>query len=308
MFLRPLILLVLSALTLAMAAGASMAWADEPAVTTCSLPEGWAEIARRQPRYVVFGELHGTQQSPAFIGNLACALASRKQRVLVAIEQNARDNAALQDAWRLPTARFGQALRLVGWIGRKDGIASEAMFGMVVHLHALKTTGLPIDIVAFNSDSAQEKHFPHLAGQGAHEAAQAENIHAATIRGRYDQVLILVGNVHARRARHGEGAGSFDFMAARLAALGRVVTLNTRYAAGTAWNCLAKPGVTFTPGHPPPSDAIECGNHSVKSNSDLKRAPFIGLGAFPGEEPDTRYDGFFWLGPISGSPPLLPGE
>ena len=45
-----------------------------------------------------------------------------------------------------------------------------------------------------------------------------------------------------------------------------------------------------------------------RSEADLKRAPFIGLGAFPGAEPDPRYDGFFWLGPISGSPPLLPGD
>lgn len=307
MFLRPLILLVISALTLVTATAASVTSAEESAAS-CALPEGWAEVASRQPRYVVFGELHGTQQSPAFIGDLACALASREQRVLVAIEQNARDNAALQDAWRLPVSRFGQALRLVGWNGRKDGIASEAMFAMLVHLHALKTAGLPIDIVAFNGNSAQEKHFPHLGGRGAHEAAQAENIHEAATHGNYDQVLVLVGNVHARRSRHGEGADSFDFMAARLAALGRVVSLNTRYAAGTAWNCLAKPGVTFTPGHPPTADAIDCGHHPVKSNSDLKRAPFIGLGAFPGEEPDARYDGFFWLGPISGSPPLMPGE
>lgn len=34
----------------------------------------------------------------------------------------------------------------------------------------------------------------------------------------------------------------------------------------------------------------------------------MGLGAFPGEKPDARYDGFFWLGAISGSPPLMAGE
>lgn len=304
MLLMASILLAASAPTSAAAAPSPMAPAAEP----CALPEGWSEVASRQPRYVVFGEFHGTRQAPAFIGNIACALASRKQRILVAIEQHSPDNGALQDAWQLPANRFGQAVRLVGWKGRKDGVASEAMFAMLVRLHELKTTGLPIDIVAFNSDDAQAQRFANLARQGPHEAAQAENIHEAASRGSYDQVLVLVGSFHAGKARYGEGAESFDPMAARLASFGPVVSLDMRFAAGTTWNCITKPGVKFIPGHPPPADAIDCGLHELKGDPDLKRAPFIGLGAFPGEEPDTGYDGFFWLGPVSGSPPLLSGD
>lgn len=261
MLLIPSILLAASALASEPPADS----AKTSAAKRCTLPEGWSEVASRQPRYVVLGEFHGTQQSPAFFGNLACALASQDQRVLVAIEHQARHNPALQAAWKLPADRFGQALRLKGWKGRKDGVASEAMFAMLVHLHALKTTGLPIDIVAFNSDFAQEKRFSDLAGQGQHEAGQAENIRQAAERGRYDQVLVLVGNAHARKARYGEGAKSFEWMAARLARFGSVVSLDNRYAAGTAWNCLAKPGVTLTSSHAPTADAIGCGNNPVKS-------------------------------------------
>lgn len=304
MLLMASILLAASAPTSAATGPSSPASALEP----CALPEGWSEVASRQPRYVVFGELHGTQESPAFIGNLACALASQKQRILVGVELDPTANVALQDAWKLPPGQFGQALVRAGWQARQDGVASQAMFALLVRLHKLKEAGLPVAVIAFDSDNAQERRFSDLAGYGPREAVQAENIHEAATRGSYDRVLVLTGNVHARKSRFGAGTESFDFMAARLASHAPVVSLDTRYAAGTAWYCQVKQGLRLDPGQKIPKDAIECGDHPAKGKTDLKRAPFIGLGAFPGEQPDSRYDGFFWLGPISGSAPLLPGD
>jgi len=298
------IVLAASALT----SGTLPSSAEAPPAEPCALPEGWSEVASRQPRYVVFGELHGTQESPAFIGNLACALASQKQRVLVSVELDPTANVALQDAWKLPPGQFGKALVRAGWQARQDGVASQAMFALLVRLHGLKEAGLPIAVIAFDSDSAQEKRFSDLPGGGPREAVQAENIHEAATRGSYDQVLVLTGNAHARKSRYGEGAASFDFMAARLASHAPVVSLDIRYASGTAWYCQVRQGFHLEPGQKIPDDAIECSNHPANSEIDLKRAPFIGLGAFPGKKPDPRYDGFFWLGPISGSAPQLPGS
>jgi hypothetical protein len=303
-------MLLMASILLAASAPTSAATAPSPsasAVESCALPEGWSEVASRQPRYVVFGELHGTQQGPAFIGNLACALASQKQRILVGVELDPTANVALQDAWKLPPGQFGQALVRAGWQARQDGVASLAMFALLVRLHKLKEAGLSIAVIAFDSDDAQERRFSDLAGYGPREAVQAENIHEAATRGSYDRVLVLTGNAHARKSRYGEGPESSDFMAARLASHAPVVSLDTRYATGTAWYCQVKKGLRLDPGQKITNDAVECGDHPAKGETDLKRTPFIGLGAFPGEEPDSRYDGFLWLGPISGSPPLLPG-
>ncbi|WP_395328814.1 hypothetical protein WBP06_13820 [Novosphingobium sp. BL-8H] len=304
MLLIPSILLATSAL--ATSGGAIPS--EAVAAKACTVPQGWSEIATRHPRYVVFGELHGTQESPAFLGNLACGLASRGERILVAIELQSAADDALQQAWKLPDDRFVQAASAAGFAHREDGVASQAMFAMLVRLHGLKEAGLPIDVVAFNGTADQARRFPELAAQGPHEAAQAENIREAASRGTYDNVLVLVGNFHAGKVRHGDGAESFDPMAVRLASFGSVVSLNMRYATGTAWNCLVKPGMKLVPGHPLPDDALDCGNHSVQSSVDLQRAPFIQLGAFPGAKADSAplYDGFFWLGPISGSAPFSP--
>src|SRR3546814_2434814 len=80
--------------------------ADKAALTSfpapdCAMPQGWPAIAERRPHYVIFGETHGTREAPAFVGRIACALASDGERLLVAVEQSATDNAALQAAWRL---------------------------------------------------------------------------------------------------------------------------------------------------------------------------------------------------------------
>lgn len=274
---------------------------------SCSAPLGWQDVVARQPRYVVFGEVHGTREVPAFLANLACAIAANGERVLVAVEQEAEDNAALQAAWRAPSGTFEHALRGVGWEGRLDGIGSEAMFAMLMRLHEMKDRGRKIDVVAFNgfSDDAQRERFAHLPGQGPHEAAQAENISNAAAADEYNHVLVLVGNFHARKSTIDNGVSRFDPMAKRLELYGRTISFNMRFAAGSAWVCQAKPGMHPKVGQPIPRDAIACGVFPLGGSKNLNRAPYIQLGSFPEEELTNEYDGFAWVGGVSGSPPLL---
>lgn len=274
----------------------------------CALPEGWLEVAELDPRFVVFGELHGTQQGPEFVGSLACALALRGERVLLAIEQSAHDNDALQSAWNMSGAQFESAAARSGWAGRRDGVASEAMFAMLVRLHGLKEGGLPVSVARFNGtrDAEQLRRFADLPGQGPHEAAQAENIAEAAASGRYDRVLVLVGSFHARKDQVMLVGATIDPMARRLARYGKTVTLEMRHGAGTAWNCALKAGVRLAPGEPIGSDAIECANHATGGNGAFDRRPFIDVAPTAG--PTGEFDGFFWVGPLTGSPPLLPTE
>lgn len=274
----------------------------------CSLPDGWADVVRRDPHYVVFGEMHGTQQSPAFVGNLACALAARGERVLVAVELESRSDAAFQAAWRLPPAQFPAALLKDGWAGRRDGVGSVAMRDMLVRLHALKSVGRPIALVAFNGarDATQQAKFADQAGQGPHEAAQAENIRNAAAVGRYDRVLVLVGNLHARKEPVERGAVTFRPMVMQLAPARDVVSLDMASAGGSTWTCELRAGAKFEPGKPISKDAIECSGHPVRRDATIDRSPFITLQPLPGRQRDPAYDGSFWLGPVSESPPARP--
>lgn len=273
----------------------------------CAVPSGWGDVVALDPKYVVFGELHGTRESPAFVGSTLCGLAAKGEHLLLAIEHSSTDNEKLQMAWLLPTDEFRNALPSIGWKGRQDGVASEAMFEMVVQAHGLNQRGFPIDIVAFNGarDLAQSDKWSHLPGQGPHEAAQAENIFAAGSAKPYDHVLILVGNYHAGMQPIKLGANEFEPMALRLSKFAKTISLDMHYAEGTAWNCLLKPNADLKPGQPVPEDAIDCANHPASGYPDLQQPPFIQLYFSSGADSAQGYDGFFWVGPISGSRPIL---
>ena len=303
---------LLTALVLGVGASAAEKESRPKALTTpeCEAPEGWQEVAEQEPLYVVLGELHGTRQGPEFFGNLACALASRGERVLLAIEHNAYQNADLQNAWNAPVAQFAAALAETGWAGRNDGVGSEAMFDMILFVHGLKERGLPISVVAFNGakDEDQFRRFSDLPGQGPHEAAQAENIALAAASAQYDRVLVLVGGFHARKDLAQLAGDLVEPMARRLARSGRTVTLEMAYGAGSSWGCILKPGFKPAPMQPMSAEAMECADHAGRGNADFDRPPFIDLGVSLGERSAGEFDGIYWVGPISGSPPLLPDK
>lgn len=275
-----------------------------PGVAECRLPPGWDQVAARRARIVVFGEIHGTRESPAFVGNLACALTSKGERILVAVEHFSVVDGDFQKAWALPDAGFVPALVKSGWAGREDGVASEAMLAMLVRLHRLAQAGRKIDIVAFSGikDAAQGRKFAKLGGQGPHDAAQAENIREAAARRRYDHVLVLAGNIHARKHPVTHATPAFEPMAMRLSRSAFLVTLNMKVAGGTVWTCEPK-----TNGRDGEDDS-ECAAHPAWTDAKLRRKPFIALGALPDQQPDPDYDGVYWLGPVSASPPAVPDQ
>ena len=273
----------------------------------CPLPAGWASIERQQARFVIFGELHGTEQSPRFVGQLACALAGRGERVLVAVEHPVNLAGAWQDAWQLPPGPFDAALAAKGWAGRTDGVGSKAYFDMLVRLHILKSLGLPVTVVPFAGfvDKAQFDRFAAIAGQGRYEAAMADNIARAAAAGEFDVVLVLVGNLHAQKKLVVRGPIQFEPMAMQLARQAKVVTLDMRYGAGTSWHCAQKPGVQ------PASDRrigpadLNCSNAPIAGYPEFRGAPRIELATQKEEGDSPGYDGVFWLGPVTGSAPVV---
>ena len=269
----------------------------------CALPRGWDAVAARKPRYVVFGEVHGTEQAPAFVGDIACALAARGARLLVAIEHDAASDAALQRAWNGPTDKLKTILAEMNWADRNDGVGSVAMFALVRRLHQLKLAGRSIDIVAYSGikDDDQRRRFAALPGQGPHDAAQAENIERAAARGD-DLVLVLTGNVHARKQPVTFGGVTFEPMALRLARTGTLVSLDMRTAGGTAWTCDAAPSSAVQPS---PADAISCGAHDLGPSAMTDPTPFIDLRDAADAAGAPRYDGVFYLGKVRASPPAV---
>lgn len=254
----------------------------------CSLPQGWDAVEARDPEFIVFGELHGTREAPALFSSLACSLAQIGKRLLIAIEFSPIHDDALQRAWNADEEQLEDLLLDAGWRGRADGVGSEAMFAMVRDLHRLRRQGYAIDITAFNGagDEDQMARFAKLPGQGPHEAAQAENIAIAAQAGAYDRVLVLVGNLHAMKKPYNLGSGRFDPMARRLEAYGSVLSFRMKHGGGTNWSCQR-----------------DCIVNAAKANGSFDRGPFIAMNDGETNWMDSNFDGFYWIGPISASPP-----
>lgn len=271
------------------------------------MPEGMDKIIAKKPKFLIFGENHGTQESPAFVSDVVCALVARNERVLVAVEHDVGQDAAFQSAWQQDGEQFIKQLRAAGWAKREDGVASEAMFQLLTKLHALKSAGRSIDITAFNGtrDEAQRDRFKGLPGQGPHEASQAENIRLAASRQKYDRVIILVGSLHGTKAEVERNGVNFKPMAMQLATPDRIISLRMSAGKGTSWNCILKKGAHGDFSRGIPMDAIECGPHDYEGDVDLKRPKFASLWPVSGVEPMAGYDGIFWVGPAHASKPAV---
>jgi len=296
---------MLAALAIALAAAKAASDADR-----CALPEGWQVATIGDPRYIVFGEDHGTVEGPTEFGTIACALSGTGARLLVAVELSAPQNDALQAAWALPRGRFADALTqtMPDWRERNDGVTSEAMLALLVRLHALKTAGRVIDVVAFNGerDEAQRKRFADLPAQGPHEAAQAENIRIAEQKREYDRVLVLVGVVHALKRPVPMAGTTFEPMAMRLTDEQQVLGLNLIYGRGTGWSCELREGAIVQPGKPIGEADISCGVHPQRGREGFGGGPRIGLWPNDWQKyDDLAWDGYFWVGPAHASPPAL---
>lgn len=274
------------------------------APSACTFPTGWRQIEGQRPRFVIFGETHGTQESPALVGRVACALSSGGKPVLVAVELDASSNAQLQELWKTPVRGFRQrvAQQLRGFAGRLDGVGSEAMLDLINRLHTLSQAGRKIDIVAFNGtrDDSQARRWSSLPHQAAHEAEQAENIAAAAEEKPRDAVLVLVGNAHAQKNPLEYPDIKYQPMAMHLAKTGRIVSLNEIYASGTTWNCLIKRSSDAKVGT---GTAADCGEHEIGGDPTPPKTQ-VGLWATRQQGWNAGYDGYYWFPVVHGSRPV----
>lgn len=285
-------------------------FASDRAFAHCAVPPGWDRVVGSSSHYVVFGELHGTAQSPQFVGDIACALSAKRQRILIAVELSSSENAGLQRAWGGPHESFAASVlrEMPEWATRNDGLTSTAMLALLTRLHALHGAGRAIDIVAFNGarDDEQAARLSALPGAEPHEAAQAENIRTAAANGRYDRVLVLIGNAHARkRMILGRGV-PYRPMAMQLAEPASITSMLVGNGGGTSWGCQMS--------GPPPagailrSDMIKCGPYPTAPTIAWIDAPRIvdTRGQAGPANPDGAYDAMLFIGPITASPPAVP--
>ncbi len=225
---------------------------------------------------VVFGEMHGTRELPAFVGDVVTELAGRGN-VVLALEVPESDTAALTRylASDGGDAAQGELLAQPFWAAEyQDGRRSVAMLGL---LDRVRSHDAAVDVVGFDTDrfeSAEQR-----------DRRMAENL-AALRKQRPDAAIVaLVGNLHGARGELPDFPGR-GWMAGFLVTAGvEVVSLDARYDGGSAWTCVD-------------GDASHCGVGEVRVASAE-----AGIHLAPSK--DGNYDGWYGVGRVSAAPPAI---
>lgn len=206
-----------------------------PTETPCPDIPGWDQVlADEAVRFVILGEIHGSNEMPAVFADAVCLTAADRP-VVVAVEQTSADQAAIDTFMASeggPDAR--RAFRGAQmWNGpMKDGRSSEAYFSLFETLRQMRHAGRISSVVAF-----QPSRFDHDPTPAEYEQAMAELVEAAGQSGA--TVLALVGNVHAMRTQV-PWQGGYMPMAGHLPREA-TVTLNLVADGGESWNCQGGP-------------------------------------------------------------------
>jgi hypothetical protein len=260
-------------------------------------------------RLIVLGELHGTEQSPAFVGTLACRTAAEGWPVAIALELPQQDNPALQTYLGSQGTASDREVYISTSTWKRDwedGRSTAAMFALVEQLRALKAAGAALEVEGIDDRR-------YLGND--REAAMATLVETMRRRLLDRPMVVLVGNIHAQ-TRTGQVTDDYLPLGSRLDRFGlKPVPLVMAYDAGTAWGCTLEAG--FGCGvHPvrgwPPKGA------STYTETATERASKGGMGAAGDAAPDTPrfprsirlwphrsegFDGQYYLGPITASLP-----
>ncbi len=199
--------------------------------------------ARSELRFVLVGEMHGTNETPAVFGDLVCSASETKRTIIAGLE--VRDQQALNrfmDSKNRETS-VKELLSTDEWKGT-DGRASSAMLVLLERLRSLKADGLLSRVIAFSASggsAAQDEE----AMSSAFLRASTANPDAV--------VIVLTGNVHASKQELAE-VGSYRLMGSFLPPA-QTVSLLVTDRGGEAWNC---------------QDG-SCGPHTLASSAGVNR-------------------------------------
>lgn len=276
-----------SFLALWLAATPVIGAAQTPTEVECK-PQTQIDVTVITPPLIVIGEMHGNEQTPAFVGGLVCSLLKNGRAVLLALEKDGMDQTALNRYLVSPgTPSDRQALLSQGGWGwaMQDGRSSAAMLALIEEMRRLRSAGHRVGLLAMlqsrgadlprggaaQTSSAED----HRLFSRIHERAMADNLVAASLGG--VTVVALAGNVHTSTVAQKNDDPQWRSMAHWLVSMRPVFFIGLSSAdGGTSWNCTTQ----------------GCGERRT--------------GPGPQYQAGTQIDALAQLGRLSASPPALP--
>lgn len=233
----------------------------------CDAPTGIPDA-----RILLFGETHGSAESPAMVGKVVCALALHGP-VALALELPSTEQAPIDhylasngDAAARDALRSGRF-----WRGL-DGRSSVAMLNLIHTAKRLKQAGLPVAVFTLD---------PDLAATADDNRTLADTLQTYHQRHPGQRIVALMGNLHA-------GQAVVDLIGKPITPAGfylrdlHPVSVYVTDHGGTIWACMGG----------------ACGVHEVSS----QWAPDVGPG-FTSDAPMDGYSVSYMLPSLTASPP-----
>lgn len=162
-------------------------------VATSGLPLHLLVDAIGTRKLVLLGEMHGTKEIPALVGDLVSRQRRAEKKLILALEITSNDQ-TLVDGYLASTGKpADRAALLAGEHWQKpthDGRDSQAMFALIERMGRLRKSGADVSIDFFD-----------VPGDGDRDKHMADHLRSLLQRSPKATVLVLTGNIHAMTAR-----------------------------------------------------------------------------------------------------------
>jgi uncharacterized protein (TIGR03067 family) len=217
-----------------------------PASAGCEPIEGIQSLLA-PGRVLILGELHGTVESLAFTGDVACHAAGAGLDVVVALELSPAAKSDIETFLQSAGMASDRQELLSGSLWQQsyqDGRTSRAMADLLEGLARLRREGHSVRVALFDAQSR--------GGGQARERAMADNLAASIEASPEAMHIVLTGNAHSRVTKGSRRSPDYEpmgYLLSQTIGVGRLTSLNVSHAGGSAWVCTPDCGVVRIGGH-----------------------------------------------------------
>ena len=235
---------------------------------------------------LLLGEMHGTEQSPAFLANAVCLALKAGLPVTVALEIPREETSRIDAFLSSAGGEKDREALLAGPFWRadyQDGRRSCAMFALLERLRQLHESGNPVRAELLDravpppSSVERDRRLAEALGEAFDKTPEGV-------------VIGLLGNVHTRIRRGVPWDPDYETAGSVLLQQKpelHVTALDVSYRGGEAWTCLT-------------AEASSCEIRTIQGRPE---SPAEGIEIYP--EIANGHNGVYYVGDLHASPPMV---
>jgi erythromycin esterase-like protein len=211
---------------------------------TCKSVNGISPLLKRG-NILLFGEMHGTQEIPAFIGDVVCLAIKKKSPVILGLEIPSDEQMAIDRFLVSKGGKEAEAQLTKGafWHRKSqdgssfsDGRTSTAMLQLMEQVRALRAASSKVRIVAYDQIPG--------SGSQSRDRVMAENLTHLASREPKSLLVVLSGDVHTRLTPGTSWNKDFEpmgYLLAKSINSSRINSFAVSHEGGQAWVCAELP-------------------------------------------------------------------